>query len=289
MSRPPIANDDRTHSQAPYHILYIYYLQGRLAEIDIDLGADYIGNWEEGDTSFLFFSAPADNLLQQLLADDPQLKLLDQYQMSYEDWHGEAITPFQTDRLRIVPPWMMGGDIANHTDTLAEIILDPGVVFGTGLHPTTRDCLLALEYVFAVDHPKTVLDLGTGTGLLAIAAIQLGCNQGLAVDVNCLAAKTALRNVHLNQMLQQLIVIQGKAEDFIYHNAELLIANIHFDVMQHLVQAEAFLMKKWYILSGLLRSEAREVEQMLAQRSLKVLQQWTHDGIWHTYLIQKLP
>jgi ribosomal protein L11 methyltransferase len=260
-----------------------------LPPIDIDLGEHYIGNWEEGDTSFLFFSKPAAHLLDLLLSTDPQLKLLDQYQMSYEDWHGEAIKPIQTDHLLIVPPWATDEDIVNPPEPLAKIILDPGVVFGTGLHPTTRDCLLAVEYLYSFEHPQALLDLGTGTGLLAIAAVQLGCEQGLAADINHLAAKTALRNVHLNRLMSQLLVIQGRAEDFLNHDAELLIANIHFDVMQRLIQSEAFLSKNWYILSGLMRSEAREMEQMVYQRSLTVIKQWTCDDIWYTYLIQKNP
>jgi ribosomal protein L11 methyltransferase len=135
----------------------------------------------------------------------------------------------------------------------------------------------------------TVLDLGTGTGLLAIAAIRLGSPQGLAVEINHLAAKTALRNVHLNRLFDQLLIIQGRAEDFLFNGVELLMANIHFDIMQRLIQSEGFLSKNWFILSGLMRSEAREVERMIAPKPLTVIKRWTHDDIWHTFLIRKIP
>ena len=279
--------DRQIYSGPPYQNLYIYYLKGRLKQRAMALGAHYIGNWEEGDSSFLFFSKAADHTVNQLLAANPQLELQDQYQMSYEDWHGEAIKPLQTEHLWIVPPWVSDNDAHHGPASLAAITLDPGVVFGSGLHPTTRDCLLALEYLYSLERPERVLDLGTGTGLLAIAALRLGGSQALAVDINHLAAQTALHNVHLNQMMDRLLLVQGRAEDFLQTDAELLIANIHFDIMQRLVETEGFLTKKWYILSGLLRSEAHKVAQMIAQRRLTIVREWKHDGIWHTYLIQR--
>ena len=78
------------------------------------------------------------------------------------------------------------------------ILLDPCVVFGTGYHPTTRSCLKALWNLYQKEKPATVLDLGTGTGILALAAVKWGARRVLTVDCNELAAETASRNVKLN-------------------------------------------------------------------------------------------
>ena len=63
--------------------------------------------------------------------------------------------------------------------------------FGNGLHPTTRDCVDALELVYSREKFDSALDLGCGTGILALAAVRLGCEKCLAVDFNMLAVKTA--------------------------------------------------------------------------------------------------
>ena len=76
---------------------------------------------------------------------------------------------------------------------------------------------------------------------------------------------------------------RAKAEDVIAYPADLLIANIHYDVMRHLINAKGFLDKKRFILSGLMRSEAKDIADSLARHPVKILKQWTRDGIWHTF------
>jgi ribosomal protein L11 methyltransferase len=128
-----------------------------------------------------------------------------------------------------------------------------------------------------------VLDLGTGTGLLALAAARLGSNGVVAADLNLLAAKTAARNVRLNHLQNRVITVQGRAEDLIAYPADLVIANIHYDVMRRLVNDRGFLSKKRFILSGLLRSEAKNIADILARYRIKIIKQWTHEGIWYTF------
>ena len=165
-----------------------------------------------------------------------------------------------------------------------SILLDPGVVFGAGTHTTTQDCLNALELVFSREKIESALDLGTGTGLLALAASRLGCKNILAVDFNFLAARTALRNVRLNQLQDHIIIVQGRAEDFIDSPSDLVIANIHYDVMKHLIASPGFFNNKWFILSGLLRSQARDLLYELSKNRVRIVKKWERDGIWHTFL-----
>jgi ribosomal protein L11 methyltransferase len=264
----------------PYDNLYIYQLGGRLTSQAKIPQKRFIGNWEEDDFSFLFFSEPAQQEIKKLMRSQPQLTFIDSYHMSYEQWQGTALTPFDHGGFRIRSPWQ--GDTVD-TQRKLPIILDPGIVFGTGTHPTTRDCLEAVELACRDKLPDLVLDLGTGTGLLALAAARLGCKFTVAVDLNLLAAKTAKRNVQLNHLEKQVTVLQGFAEDFIDRPADLLIANLHFAVMQKLLAAKGFTTQKRFVLSGLLRSEAKQVKIELERLSAKVLKSWTHEGIWHTF------
>ena len=101
--------------------------------------------------------------------------------------------------------------------------------------------------------------------------------------MNLLAAKTAKNNVCLNELEDKVLVAQGRAEDFINCPADLVIANIHYDVMQNLIRSEGFLHKRSFVLSGLLRSEAKALVNMLARLPVKVIKTWTHEGIWHTF------
>lgn len=276
----------------PYPQLYIYHLTGSVRCSRDRFGDSFIGLWEEEDSSFLFFSKPAEEIVTPLVSRHPGVSLLDDYQMSYEQWQGGAVTSFTTGRFHVQPPWEITEDVYRPTRLARHgprnggnlpIILDPGVVFGTGTHPTTRDCLTALETAFAQEKATTVLDLGTGTGLLAIAASRLGARRTIAVDINLLAVQTTSGNIQRNSLENQIVAVQGRAEDMVSIPADLLVANIHYDVMQHIVESSDFLKKRAFILSGILRSQARELQARLAELRCCVLEQWVHENTWFTF------
>jgi len=275
-------NNQDAGCAGPCRELFIYYLKGRLKEDGTMLPDNCIGNWEEEEDSFLFFSQPAFELVETLLNRQPQLSYIDSYHMPYEQWLGEIFTTFEHGNFRVTPPWETSPDPKNANGQTLSILLDPGLVFGTGTHPTTRDCLEALELAAGTQAFNTVLDLGTGTGLLALAAAKLGSKGVVAADLNLLAAKTAERNVRLNGLQDRVLAVQGRAEDMIAYPADLVIANIHYHVMRQLVNDRGFLDQKRFILSGLLRSEAKDIVDILARRQVKIIKQWTHEGIWHT-------
>ena len=266
---------------SPYKDLHIYYIEGIPDPGSVDFDRDFIGNWQEGGYSFLFFSTPADEKVNRLVAGQPHLSLIDVYSMPYEEWQGEKPGPAAIGGFLIIPPWCSSNDKAD--EGMKKIILDPGVVFGTGMHPTTRDCLEAVKRLCYKEKIETAIDIGTGTGLLAIAAVSMGCRHVVAVDLNFLAAKTATHNAFLNGMGKDISVIQGQAEDFIDKPADLVIANIHYDVMKNIVKKKYLQTKKYFILSGLLRSQAREIDVMLNDLSLTMLNRLEHDGIWYTF------
>jgi ribosomal protein L11 methyltransferase len=262
----------------PYQDLYIYYVSGKFRPPRAFKPDHYIGTWEEGDFSFLFFTRPNPTLVEEAIAELPGLSLIDHYHMTYDQWQGGEIVPCEIGPFTIAPPWNAPPD--GHQ--AATILLDPGVVFGTGTHPTTRDCLEALQMAFDDGQIQTALDLGTGTGLLALATARLGCPKILATDLTLLASQTAQRNVHLNGLTDRILVAQGDAEKFIDFTSDLVVSNIHYDVMKNLVRSAGFLNKKRFILSGLMRSEAARIESILADLPVEIFCRWDQNGIWHT-------
>ena len=260
--------------------LFIYYIDGIVPALHTIDAENFIGNWVEDDFSFLFFTQPAKESVLAVLADFPQLKLLDEYEMTYAQWQGGIIEPVRIGRFLLNPTWIKAspgaGDIA--------ITLDSGVVFGNGTHPTTQACLEAIDIACSGKKTRTMLDLGAGTGILALAAAKLGCEKIIAVDYNYLATRTARLNVSLNHLDEQILVVNGRAQEHIGVATDLLVANIHYDVMKDLVRTEGFLNQKWFVLSGLLRSEAEKISEFLATQPVLILKRWNQDDIWHTIL-----
>lgn len=262
----------------PEKWLFIYYLEG-VPTPPLELGTDFIGNWQEAESAFLFFSKPAQETVDRLVCDQPHLMLVDHYKMTYAEWQGASLDGFSVGKIYIRPPW-----VPSSSDDQIEIILDPGVVFGNGNHTTTQDCLTALQQIFNQWRPKRVLDLGCGTGILALAAARLGAEAVLAVDLNRMAVNITHQNILANRLSRQVLALQGRAETLYAGPMDLLIANIHFAVMHQLIRQPAFQQHHHLILSGLLRSELKAVEGELAAQKIDMLQHWSHDGIWHTIL-----
>ncbi|MDY6823196.1 MAG: 50S ribosomal protein L11 methyltransferase [Thermodesulfobacteriota bacterium] len=266
---------------APWEHLYIYYLKGRADTRDAEFNETFIGTWEEDDCSFLFFYRPADEAVAEFVGGRNDLVLADRFDMAYDQWQPMDAFPLQAGGMTIYSPWR------GHTpdkDT-GTIVLDPGVVFGSGFHSTTRDCLEALELICYKYNNKiqTALDIGTGTGLLAIAGAFRAIPEIVGVDLNFLAARTARQNIKLNNVDKHVIIVKGDAEDFTDTGVDLIIANIHHSAMKKIVNAERFLQSKFFILSGMLRTPARDIADQLGKLPVRITKIWNNDGIWYTF------
>jgi ribosomal protein L11 methyltransferase len=267
---------------SPYNDLYIYLIKGLVPRSEeASLGQSLLGNWVEEDTCFLFFSEPSSSLVSEVLARHPDLQLLENYHFSYEEWQGAFSAPLRIDRFLIVPPWTEAVEGEGET----KILLDPGLVFGTGLHASTRDSLKALSYVHSRFAVRNVVDLGTGTGVLALASALLGAQQVLAVDLNPLCVNTARKNVQLNGLEARIEVKEGRAEECAEVPADLMLANIHWDVLKTLLGKEGFRKHPWIVLSGLMRSHARDLEADLARYGLRIVEAWEDEATWYTMLV----
>lgn len=266
----------------PYENLYIYYLDHVPAiGPEIQRQKDFLGVWVEADEAFVFFSSPGDAWVDTLLSENPGVRLIEKYEMSGDEWHGDKIEPYFIEDLCVYPPWNPP-DSTEHS--FLPLLLDPGVVFGTGRHQTTEDCLYLLCRLIKRHKIQTVLDIGTGTGLLALGAAVLGCKAVMACDFNLLAVKTALNNIRLNRAQEKVLAFQARGEEVMSIPCDLLVANIHYDVMQHLIESPHLLKKKWFILSGLLNSEAKKIMTALSGKPVQIVERRCIDGVWNTLL-----
>ena len=262
---------------APYDQLYIYEILGDARPAAVGLTADYLGLWLEEDTSFLFFAAPAQGQIDAILARDPGLRLRETHHLTYEQWQGgQHLAPLVLPGLMIVPAWQPVPDFEGQV-----LRLDPGLVFGNGLHPTTQHCLELLLILCAKGPLGRVLDLGCGTGILGLAAARMGAEAVTCVDLNPLCATTSRRNAELNGLAVE--VAEGPAGDFLSRPANLVLANLHWEVQRQLWQpGPALLDKRDLILSGITRSQRDPLTELLAQCGYRVLVGRQTEGAWYS-------
>ncbi|NJP06924.1 MAG: 50S ribosomal protein L11 methyltransferase [Chloroflexaceae bacterium] len=187
--------------------------------------------------------------------------------VSEEDWANAWKEHYQvqhiTERLVLVPSWL---DYTAQPHELT-IALDPGMAFGTGLHPTTRLCLRLLEQ--QLQPGMRVLDLGTGSGILAIAAAKMGAVEVWAIDNDPVAVRVASENVAHNQCSEPVRVLEGSIEAASGH-FDLILANIIANVLMSLADGltQALAPNGTLISSGIIDERETEVALALATTGL---------------------
>lgn len=174
-----------------------------------------------------------------------------------EGWK-ESFRPFATDKFYVTPPWEKDPPPPH----LIPIVIEPGMAFGTGQHATTRLCLEQLGRIVQEQAPsqlanQTVLDVGTGTGILAIGARLLGYGACAGTDIDDDAIAAAFENVKANQVevyLQKASVPQGQAHDLVFAN---ILAVVLLRIMGEL--ASVVRDGGRLVLSGILVEEEQEL------------------------------
>jgi len=202
-----------------------------------------------------------------------------------EDW-AEAWKAFFpvlriSRRLVICPAWRSCRARAGE----AVIRLDPGMAFGTGQHPTTLMCLRALEET--VQPGAAVLDLGTGSGILALAAARLGAASVLALDSDRQAVRAARENVRLNG-LEAVVRVEDGTVDGARGCFDVIAANISVPVIIELAGAMAVALKPGGVLiaSGFSEERAGLVAAALTAAGLRV-EGTLSDGDWRTHVARR--
>lgn len=199
-----------------------------------------------------------------------------------KDWLGEWKKNWQPVRVGarflIAPPW---SEIPQTEDRII-IRIEPGMAFGTGTHETTQLCLTAIEKYFT---GGSFLDVGTGTGILAIAAAKLYPAARIeACDTDAEAVEIARENAHLNGVTAHLNFGVGTIEDS-KASADLVCANLTADVILPLLPALVGATCGRLILSGILDTQTELVLSGLQERGITQPTEVLSDGEWVAIIV----
>ncbi|MBR4909741.1 MAG: 50S ribosomal protein L11 methyltransferase [Clostridia bacterium] len=203
-----------------------------------------------------------------------------------EDWNENWKKYFKAfeigKRLAVCPSW----ETYDNKENRKVISLDPGAAFGTGTHATTSLCLNILEDT--VTKGAKVLDIGTGSGILAIAACLLGADSATGVDIDELAVETARANSKRNNTDDKTGFFVGDLADKVSGKYDIVCANIVADVVMRLFDDVAGYMadNACLIVSGIIDIRAKEVEESAAAHGFKIIKAPTREE-WHAYLLKK--
>lgn len=193
-----------------------------------------------------------------------------------QDWSHSwkaLIKSVEIGRLWVGPPW----EAERAPPTRTRVVIEPKMAFGTGDHPTTALCLEALD-LFLRDHPgASVLDVGTGSGVLAIAARKLGAGRVVGVDSDPTSVQLARENAAVNQA--EAVELSGQTLDLVSGTFDLVLANILANTLVDLAPLIHARVEGRLCLSGVLVPQRAEVEaayraQGLLSEGFKIHGEW---------------
>ena len=190
-----------------------------------------------------------------------------------EDWMQKWKDGFEAvkigDRLIVAPSWK----VPEENDGRVVVQVDPGMAFGTGTHETTRLCLEAIEQYW---HGDSLLDVGTGTGILAIAASLLEPgSRVVGIDIDPQAVEVARENTAINGVSGRIELMQSQPRDLCNQQFSLVVANLTAEVVVDLMAdlTRCVSPKGLMILSGILTVLAKDVERSLLASGFRVTEQ----------------
>ena len=202
------------------------------------------------------------------------------------DWNENWKKYFHTieigDRLAVVPSWE---DYKNQ-DNRTVLSIDPGAAFGTGTHATTSLCLNVLDK--EISGGEKVLDIGCGSGILAIASVLLGAEKAFGVDIDAQSVKTAKENAVINNLDNKTEFVVGDLADKVDGKYNIICANIVADVIIRLLpDVDKFLEQDGIvIISGIIDIRKDDVLKAVAQNGFTVAEEKYRDN-WCAFVIKK--
>jgi ribosomal protein L11 methyltransferase len=207
-----------------------------------------IAYFEDADT--------AEGARAQVAEDFPGARLLLE-EKPQEDWSNAwkaLIKSVQVGRLWVGPPW----EADSAPKDKVRLVIEPKMAFGTGDHPTTSLCLAAIDTYMAAHPGASVLDVGTGTGVLAIAAKKLGASRVVGTDNDPMSVELAHENAAVNGTPD--VELSGKELTQVPGTFELVVANILANTLIALAPLIAPKVKDRLVLAGVLAPQKAEVE-----------------------------
>lgn len=194
-----------------------------------------------------------------------------------EDWRNnwkKYFNPMEVgEKLLIRPSWRDDYDPKGRT----VLNIDPGLAFGTGSHETTRLCLETIEKY--LKEGDTVLDVGCGSGILAIASLLLGAKSAVGVDIDETAVKTAIENAEINNVSDKFTAICGDLTEKVTGKYNLIVANIVADAIIFLSKGVKEFMNEdtVYIMSGIIDTRGDEVANAISA-DFDIIQRYEEKG-----------
>jgi ribosomal protein L11 methyltransferase len=239
------------------------------------------------------FSAFSEWLRQDAKALEATPPTMEWHLIDEEDWASSWKQYWEPqeigDRFLVYPAWLTPPQASDRT----LIRLDPGVAFGTGIHPTTQLCLEALEVQFSEGSLcGTIADIGCGSGILSIGCLLLGAEKAYAVDTDSLAVSATRSNRDFNPIDPERIVVeQGSIGELIQLTSEPfdgIVCNILAKVIINLIPQMSAIAhsQTWGLLSGILISQAQSVTDVLEQNGWIVTTRW-HKQDWCCLKIER--
>ena len=210
-------------------------------------------------------------------------------EISQQDWNESWRQRYQPipvgKTLMVLPAWIDKPDDNRHM-----IILEPGMAFGTGTHPTTKMSLLAIED--HCEHGDVMIDLGCGSGILSIGAIRCGAGQALAFDIDAGAITSAKHNLKLNHLTDQIRLVHGslfEAKHIAPAGVPLVVANILAPILIELPQkglADLVADQGVIVLSGILEEQLEKVLELTDELGLTRIQIYS-EADWRAVALTK--
>ena len=204
-----------------------------------------------------------------------------------EDWANawkQYYFPVRVTRfLTVVPSWI---DYEKEQDDELLIELDPGLAFGTGTHPTTQLSLTALEQTIRGN--ESVLDVGTGSGVLSIASKLLGASKVTAFDIDEMATRVAKENIALNPIIGEIEVFENNLLVGVNQKSDLIVANILAEILLQMPEDAYRNLNDdgSLILSGIIESKANEVKEAYEKVGFTLVERMTMRE-WNCFIMKK--
>lgn len=174
------------------------------------------------------------------------------FPQDYLNWE-KYFKPLYFKKVVVRPPWR------KVKAKKEEVIISPGLAFGTGNHPSTKLAISLIEEV--VKGGEKVLDVGTGSGILSIVALKLGAREALAIDRDSYAVENAILNAKLNRVARRLKVEQREASEVEKGDYDIILANLDAFQLKKLTSLFRSLNFSYLVVSGIRRVEEKEVER----------------------------
>jgi ribosomal protein L11 methyltransferase len=185
-----------------------------------------------------------------------------------KDWSNEwkhQIRPVHVGRLWVGPPW----EKANAPKDAVQLVIEPKMAFGTGDHPTTSMCLRAVDEFMQANPGASVLDVGTGTGVLALAARKLGASRVVGTDNDPVAIGLAIEVAHENAV--EGVDLNTRPLQQVEGTFDLVVANILANTLVELAPLICGRAKKMVVLAGVLAPQREEVTRAFVAQGWKAL------------------